>query len=80
LLNWPGISNPRLDELLDRTREVSDQAERKRLYSEVIKILHEDVPGIFVVHPIEPKAFSPKVQGYDPVPDGMMRFRDVWLR
>jgi peptide/nickel transport system substrate-binding protein len=79
-LNWSGISNPRLDELLDRTREVSDQAERKRLYGEVIKILHEEVPGIFVVHPIEPKAFSPKVQGYDPVPDGMMRFKDVWLR
>jgi peptide/nickel transport system substrate-binding protein len=79
-LNWSGISNPKLDELLDKTREVSDQAERKKLYSEIIKILHEEVPGVFVVHPIEPKAFSPKVQAYDPVPDGMMRFKDVWLK
>ena len=79
-LNWSGISNPKLDALLDQTREVSGQAERKKLYSEVIKILHDELPMIFIVHPIEPKAFSPKVQGYDPVPDGMMRFRDVWLK
>ncbi len=79
-LNWSGFSNPRADELLDKTREVSDQAERKKLYSEVIKILQEEAPVIFVVHPIEPKAFSPKVQAYDPIPDGMMRFKDVWLK
>ena len=79
-LNWSGISNPKLDALLDQTREVSGQAERKKLYSEVIKILHDELPMIFIVHPIEPKAFSPKVQGYDPVPDGMMRFKDVWLK
>ena len=35
---------------------------------------------VFIVHPIEPKAFSLKVQGYEPIPDGMMRFKDVWLR
>ncbi len=79
-LNWSGLSNAQVDDLLDKTREVSDQAERKKLYSQVIQILREEVPGIFVVHPIEPKAFSPRVQGYDPVPDGMMRFKDVWLK
>jgi peptide/nickel transport system substrate-binding protein len=79
-LNWSGISNPKLDVLLDQTREVSSQAERKKLYSEVTKILQDELPMVFIVHPIEPKAFSPKVQGYDPVPDGMMRFKDVWLK
>jgi peptide/nickel transport system substrate-binding protein len=79
-LNWSGISNPKLDALLDQTREVSSQAERKKLYSEVTRILQDELPMIFVVHPVEPKAFSPKVQGYDAVPDGMMRFKDVWLK
>jgi peptide/nickel transport system substrate-binding protein len=79
-LNWSGFSNPQVDQLLERTREVSDQAERKKLYSEMIKILQDEMPGLFIIHPIEPKAFSPKVQGYDPVPDGMMRFKDVWLK
>ncbi len=79
-INWSGISNPKIDALLDKTREVADRAERKKLFSELTRMLHEELPIIFVVHPIEPKAFSPKVRGYDPVPDGMMRFKDVWLR
>jgi peptide/nickel transport system substrate-binding protein len=79
-LNWSGISNPRIDAILDKTREVSDRAERKKLFSELTRILHEELPEVFIVHPIEPKAFSPKVQGYEPIPDGMMRFKDVWLK
>jgi peptide/nickel transport system substrate-binding protein len=78
--NWSGLSNERVDALLDRTREVSSQAERKKLYGELTRLLQDELPMIFIVHPIEPKAFSPKVQGYDPIPDGMMRFKDVWLR
>jgi peptide/nickel transport system substrate-binding protein len=78
--NWSGISHPQLDALLDRTREVSSQAERKKLFSDVTKILQDELPMVFIVHPVEPKAFSPKVQNYDPVPDGMMRFKDVWLK
>jgi peptide/nickel transport system substrate-binding protein len=79
-LNWSGISNPKIDALLDKTREVSAQPERKKLYSELVRLLQEELPMVFIVHPIEPKAFSPKVQGYEPIPDGMMRFKDVWLR
>jgi len=78
--NWSGLSNEKVDALLDRTREVSSQAERKKLYSELTRLLQDELPMLFIVHPIEPKAFSPRVQGYDPIPDGMMRFKDVWLR
>jgi peptide/nickel transport system substrate-binding protein len=79
-LNWSGFSNPEADGLLEKTRQVSDHAERKKLYSQLIQILREEVPAIFIVHPVEPKAFSPKVQGYVAIPDGMMRFKDVWLK
>jgi peptide/nickel transport system substrate-binding protein len=79
-LNWSGISNPQIDALLDKTREVSSQPERKKLFSDLTKILQEELPMVFIIHPIEPKAFSPKVQGYEPIPDGMMRFKDVWLK
>ena len=78
--NWSGISHPQLDALLDRSREVGAQAERKKIFSEVTKILQDELPMIFIVHPIEPKAFSQRVQGYEAIPDGMMRFKDVWLK
>jgi peptide/nickel transport system substrate-binding protein len=79
-LNWAGYSNPQVDQLLEQTRQTSDQSERKKLYSQVIQIVRDDTPDIFIIHPIEPKAFSPKVQGYVAVPDGMLRFKDVWLK
>src|SRR2546428_1344977 len=79
-LNWSGISNPQIDALLDKTREASSRDERKKLYSELTRILQDELPMVYIVHPIEPKAFSLKVQGYEPVPDGMMRFRTVWLK
>jgi hypothetical protein len=37
-LNW-SVLNARADELLEQTRVVSDHAERKKLYSEMIGIL-----------------------------------------
>jgi peptide/nickel transport system substrate-binding protein len=79
-LNWSGISSPQIDAILDKSREVSGQAERKKLFSELTRLLQEELPMVFIVHPIEPKAFSPRVQNYEPIPDGMMRFKDVWLR
>jgi peptide/nickel transport system substrate-binding protein len=78
--NTTGFSNPRADELMEKTREVSDLAGRKKLYSELVTLLLDEAPKIWIIHPNEPKAFSPKVQGYDPVPDGMMRFKRVWLK
>jgi peptide/nickel transport system substrate-binding protein len=79
-LNWSGISNPQLDQLLEQTRQVGDHAERKKLYSQIIQILRDEAVAAFVVHPVEPKALSPKLQGYVPIPDGMLRFKDVWLK
>jgi peptide/nickel transport system substrate-binding protein len=79
-LNWSGISNAQLDALLDKTREASSQAERKKLFTEVTRLIQDELPMIYIVHPIEPKAFGPRVVGYEPIPDGMMRFKDVWLR
>ena len=79
-LNWSGISNPQMDALLDKSREISSQAERTKLFGQLTRLLQDELPMVFIVHPIEPKAFSPRVQNYDPIPDGMMRFKDVWLK
>lgn len=43
---WSAYSNPEFDELVDAARSTTDTAERQALYSEALKILEEDVPGI----------------------------------
>jgi len=79
-LNWSGISNPQLDQLLEQTRQVTDHDQRKQLYSQAIQILTAEAPVVWEIHPVEPKALSPKLQGYTPIPDGMLRFRDAYLK
>ncbi|MDP8922359.1 MAG: ABC transporter substrate-binding protein [Chloroflexota bacterium] len=79
-LNWAGYSNPKVDDLLEKAREVSDRAERTKLYSKLVRTLQDDAPWLFVIHPLEAKAFRPTVRGYSPVPDGVIRVKDVWLK
>jgi peptide/nickel transport system substrate-binding protein len=79
-LNWSGISNPQLDQFLEQTRQVTDHMQRKQLYSQAIQVLNAEAPVVWEVHPVEPKALSPKLQGYTPIPDGMLRFRDAYLK
>ncbi|HEV7665071.1 MAG TPA: ABC transporter substrate-binding protein, partial [Chloroflexota bacterium] len=47
-LNWSGISNPELDRLLDQTRQVTDHAERKKLYSQALTILRDEAPALWI--------------------------------
>lgn len=43
-------SNPQVDELLNRAREVTDQAERAKLYKQMQQIVHDDAPWVFVAN------------------------------
>jgi peptide/nickel transport system substrate-binding protein len=77
--NWGKYSNPRMDELLLGARVALQQAERKRLYGEAMKIIVDDVPIIFIHHDAWSKAWDARVQGYVEIPDGRMRLERVWL-
>lgn len=46
--NMPGYSNARVDALLERGRVTMDQQERKKIYHEVIRILNDEVPVIWL--------------------------------
>jgi len=77
--NDAGYVNPRVQVLLDAARLLSDMNQRRRAYSEVTKILADDMPYVWLYFEKEYKMMSPKVRGFVQVPDGMMRFRTVWL-
>lgn len=77
-LNRGGYSNAEVDELLDQTRAVSDQDERRALYTELLTIVAEEAPMLFVRFPAEIKIWRPFLEGFSHVPDGMMRFDTVY--
>jgi peptide/nickel transport system substrate-binding protein len=72
-MNFGGYANAKVDEALDKARQILDHAERRKLYTDAIKVLQEDVPVGFLWHPVEPKAMSKAVRGYVAIPDGMIR-------
>ena len=71
--------NPKADELLEKARAVTDQAQRKALYGELMKILAEDVPWVPLETRPEVKAMSKRVEGFVHVPDRMIRTKWMWL-
>ena len=77
--NDSGYTNPKVTELLDAARLLNDMNQRRRAYSEAIKILADDMPYVWLEFPKEFKLVSTRVRGFVHVPDGMMRFDPVWL-
>ncbi len=77
--NYSAYSNPKVDAMLDAARILTVGDHRRRAYAEILTVLNEDLPIIFLWWPKEFKLLSPKVQGFVHVSDGMMRFRTVWL-
>jgi len=77
--NYGGYSNGRVQVLLDAARYLQDMSQRRRAYREVVQILSDDVPYVWLYFPKEYKLVSARVHGFVHVPDGMMRLRTVWL-
>lgn len=78
-LNNSAYSNPRVDSLLDAARILTTTDQRRRAYTDVMNVLNDELPYLFLWWPKDYKVHSPKLQGFVHVPDGMMRFRHVWL-
>jgi peptide/nickel transport system substrate-binding protein len=77
--NDSGYSNPEVDKLLNEARTTSDRDRRKELYGQVMEILHEDVPYVYLYHNNSTTDFAmqPTVQGFEPYPDGILRLAGV---
>src|SRR3990172_5636189 len=78
-LNNSAYANSKVDTMLDAARILTTQDQRRRAYTDVMNALNEDLPYLFLWWPKNYKVYSPKLQGFVHVPDGMMRFRHTWL-
>ncbi len=56
--NFVSYDNPRVDMLLEAGRKTFNQKEREKIYKEVHRLIHEDIPYIFLYYP----EFLPVVQ------------------
>ena len=62
--NYARWCNPKFQELITRAREVINNEERARLYSEALKVYDDDQPWISMAHPKVFTAMRDNVEGY----------------
>lgn len=62
--NYARWCNSKFQELITRAREVVDNDERARLYSEALKVYDDDQPWISMAHPKMFTAMRDNVEGY----------------
>jgi len=78
--NDGGYSNPEADKLMEDARLTSDSAERKAIYEKLTKILLNDEPIIYLYHKRLLFAHTKKLEGFRPVPDGLVRVVGLKLK
>lgn len=77
--NRSAYSNPKVDVLLDAARILGLTEHRKRAYGQIMDMLNDDLPILFLYWPKEYKGLRANVQGFVHIADGMLRLRTVWL-
>jgi ABC-type transport system substrate-binding protein len=62
--NASHYSNPQVDDLYAQGQAAGDQAQRKQIYTEIAKILNDEVPWIYLWSPNSIYAASSRLQGF----------------
>lgn len=77
--NYSHYSNKTVDSLLDQARMVADTGQRRDLYAKVDAQTDQDLPIIYLWTPKNIVGMSAKLQGFRPVPDGMIRLQGLTM-
>jgi peptide/nickel transport system substrate-binding protein len=76
--NYWHYKNPKVDELLERGMTSLDQAERKKIYGDIAALLAQDLPVAYLFYPADSIVTSRKIHGVREIPDGLVRFGEIW--
>ena len=75
--NYAGYCNKTVDDLLNRARTTLDQAERKKIYADIAAISLKDRPIVYLFHRHWLWAYTNKLSGLRPIPDGLVRVQGL---
>ena len=73
-LNYSGLCNPALDEILNDSRLTTDMAQRQAAWEKAAKIVNAERPIIYLLHRKWLYAHNAKLTGFKEYPDGLVRF------
>lgn len=76
-LNYAGYCNAEVDELLKRARTVAGVPARAELYAKAAAIVLKDRPIVYLYHRHWLYAYTKKLAGFHPIPDGLIRVQGL---
>jgi peptide/nickel transport system substrate-binding protein len=76
-LNYAGYANAEFDKAITDARETSDASQRAKLFEAAAKLEHRDRPIVYLYHRQWLWAYTSRLQGFSPVPDGMVRLQNL---
>lgn len=78
-LNDGHYSNPDVDKALEQARSVADAGQRREFYTQMYAQEAKDLPLIYLWYQKNISGMSTRVNGFVPVPDGIIRLQGVSL-
>ena len=76
-LNYAGYCKPEVDDILNKSRTTGDAAERKKLFEQLAALALKDRPIVYLYHRHWLWAYTTKLSGLRPVPDGLVRVQGL---
>lgn len=74
------FSNTKIDELFQKQRRTFDPKERQAILQELMAVIREEAPAIFLFQSPDIFAYRPRVVGFEPTPDNAIHFDTIGLR
>ncbi|WP_216851010.1 ABC transporter substrate-binding protein [Acidisphaera sp. L21] len=75
--NWGHWSSPEADKLLKTAQATFDPAEQTKLLAQAHAIIVDEAPWLFIVHDLNPRGLSKKVQNFHPAQSWYQDFTQV---
>jgi len=79
-LNYSGYCRSDVDEILNKSRTARDPAERRKAYEQVAAIVLKDRPIVYLFHRHWLWAYTTKLSGFRPMPDGLVRVQGLTMK
>ena len=78
--NYPGYSNSKVDELIDKAMVEVDRKKRASYYQKAESILNDEVPMVFLWLPKEIYGVSARLGGWGPKADSQINLHDAYIK
>jgi peptide/nickel transport system substrate-binding protein len=63
---WLGYANPQVDDLIDRAGSTMDTAQRVQMYHDIVNIIRDDAPWVFLHQLYDVYGVNDRVQNWKP--------------